>query len=196
VISARTVCCPALRLVGSSEAPPRSSQGELSSVALSTSSRKNFTESIPSRTLASKKIKIAAVPVTICAPCSASEDERESDADHLNPSGLLRTSVVVGAGMLLVGELVGGGSVLGTGIEVTGGAVGFVDLGGAVALGDAGLGGLVVGASAISAWPDAAPGGGSAIVVAPSTDAGGSVEMVLLGVVFGLVFGGVGRFSV
>jgi hypothetical protein len=157
-------------------------------------SRKNFTESIPSRTLASKKIKIAAVPVTICAPCSGSEDERESDADHLKPSGLLRTSVVVGAGMLLVGEVVGGGSVLGTSSEVTGGSAGVGDLGGAVALGDAGLRGLVVGASAHSDEPDASVVGGSAIVVAPSTDAGGSVEMVLLGVVFGLVFGGVGRF--
>ncbi|MCX6524924.1 MAG: hypothetical protein NTX58_09220 [Actinobacteria bacterium] len=142
---------------------------------------------------ASKKIKIAAVPVTICAPCNASEDERESDADHRNPPGLLRTSVVVGAGTLLVGELVGGGSVLGTSSEVIGGSAGVGDLGGAVALGDAGLGGLVVGDSAISAGPDAAVGGGSAIVVEPSTDAGGSVEIVLLGVLFGLVFGGVGR---
>ncbi|CAB4827977.1 unannotated protein [freshwater metagenome] len=98
--------------------------------------------------------------------------------------------------MLPVGEVVGGGSVLGTSSEVTGGSAGAVlvgDLGGAVALGDAGVRGLVVGASAISAGPDAAVGGGSAIVVAPSTDAGGSVEMVLLGVVLGLVFGGVGR---
>lgn len=142
---------------------------------------------------ASKKIKIAAVPETISAPCSASEDEREGEADHRNPPGLLRTSVVVGAGTLLVGEVVGGGSVLGTSSEVTGGSAGVGDLGGAVALGDAGLGGLVVGASAISAGPDAASGGGSAIVVAPSTDAGGSVEMVLLGVVSGFELEGVGR---
>lgn len=99
--------------------------------------------------------------------------------------------------MLLVGEVVGGGSVLGTSSEVTGGSAGAVAVGepgGAVALGDAGLRGLVVGASAHSDEPDASVVGGSAIVVAPSTDAGGSVEMVLLGVVFGLVFGGVGRF--
>ncbi|KLR61610.1 hypothetical protein IMCC26207_107147 [Actinobacteria bacterium IMCC26207] len=148
---------------------------------------------MPSPTLESRKTNTRWV---IWASCKAKEGVRESDSDHRNPPGVLRTSVVVGAGTLLVGELVGGGSVLGTSSEVTGGSAGTVpvgDLGGEVALGDAGLGGLVVGASANSAGPDAVVGGGSAIVVAPSTDAGGRVEIVLPGVVLGLVFGDVGR---
>ena len=138
---------------------------------------------MPSPTLASRKTKVG---LLTWASSKGKESERESDSDPRNPSGLLRTSVVVGAGTLLLGCGVIVGAVVGSSSGVTGGSAGVVAPGdpeGAVVRGDAGLRGVVVGASANSEGCAGVMLSDSAIVVAPSTDAGGRVEIVLRGVV-------------